>query len=301
MVKQLIYKTRYDNGGFGDRLVGLISTMIMSKHLSREFKIYWESPSIEEYFDYEKYKYKPDRSSKREEYIVDEKLENYKTMFSTKNINEIWPEDHVIIQTNQNIHQYLYINPNYKNTAINYLEDTVNAYRNLFNILKIKEYILNDIRSLTEKISGKRTIGVQLRLGDCYMVGNSTKFAGEEKFNSIMNLIDSISVDSQLFITSDCELFIKLYNKRRNFLYNNKKVIHFDMTKENIPIGIIKLIQDIILLSKCDIVYVSPHTNFGYICSLMNNKSPSMVIYPNNPSVSEVPRKTLTSKGKLVV
>lgn len=59
MNKQLIYYSDYGHGGFGDHIVGLISVMIMAKHLSRDFRILWELPPINDFIDFGEYKYIP--------------------------------------------------------------------------------------------------------------------------------------------------------------------------------------------------------------------------------------------------
>ena len=41
-------------GGFGDRVVGLISVKLMSKLLHRKFYILWNKENIKPYINYEK-------------------------------------------------------------------------------------------------------------------------------------------------------------------------------------------------------------------------------------------------------
>jgi hypothetical protein len=41
-------------GGFGDRIVGLISVKLISKLLNKDFYILWDKENIKEYFDYDK-------------------------------------------------------------------------------------------------------------------------------------------------------------------------------------------------------------------------------------------------------
>ena len=45
------------NGGFGDRIVGLISLKTISKFLNTDFYIKWDKEDIKNVIDYSKYDY----------------------------------------------------------------------------------------------------------------------------------------------------------------------------------------------------------------------------------------------------
>ena len=54
-------------GGYGDRIVGLISVKLMSKLLKRGFYILWQKENIKKYLNYRKYDYELLSSNDREE------------------------------------------------------------------------------------------------------------------------------------------------------------------------------------------------------------------------------------------
>ena len=44
-------------GGYGDRIVGLISCKVISELLNKPFRISWTKEDVSQYLNYEKYKY----------------------------------------------------------------------------------------------------------------------------------------------------------------------------------------------------------------------------------------------------
>jgi len=105
-------------GGLGDRLVGLISVATIADLLQRPFYIIWDKENITPYFNYEKYNYRllKDKPTKDNTHIFNsiDNQKKYKDDFMTKDLSIVFKYDANIFINNQEISQYAYCNPLYK-------------------------------------------------------------------------------------------------------------------------------------------------------------------------------------------
>lgn len=273
----IIFKSTRGNGGYGDRLVGLISTLFISKALNRDFYIHW---CDELYYLDVKNKPSDDILEKCHEInLIDERAFNMINDFESKKIEEIWNYEFLMINCNQNIVQLLYVNPNYSDIfkIENYEKDIKNAYDDIYTkylipTQKLNNYIFNIINNKN------LSLGIHIRTGDIRMnVGNFNPYNSDSQIEDVVKSIcnNIPKFDDYIFITSDYDhvydFFCKYLDKNK-IIYNNDKIIHIDMcSKNDIENGILKLLSDHIILSKCNSVIFQTYTNFGRTAALICN------------------------------
>lgn len=275
-------------GGFGDRIVGLVSCRLIAKVLNKEFSILWNKENIKEYFDYSKYDFELKNIEKMDvkryyginsENTFEKYLRFGQDLFPNK-INKMY--------LNMNIANWLYLNVNFKDQNLNYIDDILNEYKHLYdNILKPTDIFLNKVKNFVQ--DKKHIIGIQIRTGDVFMKNNSSakKKYRYKKFKDIDNIDTNIllvlkTIKSHIinihkdetysvFITSDYD---NIYNIGLNvwdkdqIIYNTDPAQHLDRNIVNSDFSKI-FVDNYILSQKSDILYMSDYSNYGVISGLM--------------------------------
>lgn len=276
----IIFHAKTGCGGYGDRLVGLITCYFISKVMNKEFYIKWESPNIDE-FIYIKNKY-----ITNEEYteinLIDQNGNNLRKFFEEKKLEEIFINNNLKIFCNQNLVKHLYKNKNYPK-LINYEEDMKEAYNKIYTEFLIpKEEIINISNSFNINFSKyNKIIGIHIRTGDLNMGvgGNHILFNKDSLEDIIMKISDYIKNNWEgnyaIFVTSDWENINEIFKKYidKEIFYFDMNVIHIDMIKntDNVNNGIKKLFVDHILLTLCDDTITHSVTNFGRTAAIISN------------------------------
>jgi len=164
-MKNIIYECGLPNtlsGGFGDRLIGIISCISLCEKYNSNFFIKWHDTQLNEYFDYELYDYFKFTFSSNTHKMCNHNMNELKQLFQNKNVEDFNYEN-LIINTNQNIWQFI----NDYDSREEYEEFTHALFKKIFTLyLKPKTNILN---SINEIIDNKSIIGIQLRFGDVFM------------------------------------------------------------------------------------------------------------------------------------
>lgn len=296
------------SGGFGDRLVGIVSTLSICKATGSTFLIKWHDTNMSEYFDYEKYDYfKQNISGTVLNYVNHSSSELFE-IFSTKNIDDLFNADIILFNTNQNITEALCTNILYKDIMGKYETCIKTIYESILNeYLKPKQNIIEEVRALLSV--DIKTVGIQLRFGD-YFMDNDKKQIGHNTHNTslgknienifpfINDIINTYS-DYKIFITSDINIKPML-----NYLSCPHNILYYDMLPTHIERsidknGIIKSFVDFIMLCNCHILFISYESNFGRCAGLMNqhNNIHCVFNYDSNfyikiPTISELSSKT---------
>ena len=116
-MKTIIYECGLPNtlsGGFGDRIIGIVSCLALCEYTGAELLISWNDSPLYNFFDYPKLITPPNGTIKS---YCDHSLTTLKTTFYNKNpsqIKKLFDCDHLIMNTNQNIWQYLMVNEPYE-------------------------------------------------------------------------------------------------------------------------------------------------------------------------------------------
>ena len=287
-------------GGYGDRIVNVIASRIISKLLNKKCFILWSKENIKKYLEYNDYETLDGSFNDIKKYKCIDDLEKFKNYL----INDPNPfPNHInIIYNNQEISQFLFQN-NLFNTN-DYQSFIFNEYKLLYSeIFKPTPLILDKVNKLLPNNS-LPTVGIQLRIGDNIMKDKNNKQVGIFLYPDFRNLLDSKGKRTTLFLTVKRILntisgnLNKLYGPRgidasgninynvfitsdyssiydiaseiwdpTQIIYNNDDIQHID--KNPTDNGIFKVIVDNYILSqKTDILYISVHSNYGRVAAL---------------------------------
>jgi hypothetical protein len=291
-------------GGYGDRIVGLISLKTIADCLGKEFKILWTKENIKEYFDYSKYDYDlcnipPHINIYNIQSIDNQQL--FKNMLVTS--NSLFNDGIYKIKLNQEISQYLYKNPKYSHK--NYFNDIIKIYQSLYtDILIPTPFLLNQINSIVG--NNTNIVGIQIRAGDCYMKTNVNEphciiqNPQEDIKNFLTNIKKHIEIDYSdysIFITSD---YGNIYNitslvfDKVKLICLNQEIQHMDRH----PTGNFSkiFIDNFILSQKTKQLYISDYSNYGRIAAL---SSIDQKVF--NLDCNELDKKYLLSKHEIIV
>jgi hypothetical protein len=292
-------------GGYGDRIVGLISTKMIADKLNRDFYILWTKENVKKYINYEKYDYELQSSRESPQCILDiiDSQQKYKeTLMNSENP---FPHSSYKLYLNHEISQYLYANPKYKSET--FVDDIYRVYSTLYiDILKpssISELIVNSLISN----DCNTIIGIQIRAGDAYMVtnpGESYRAINnpEENINAIFKNIKNHANNAfgennyHVFITSDYENVFNLGCNvwdAKNIIYFNEKVQHLD--RRNAGEFSKFYIDNYVLSQKTNQLYISDYSNYGRIAALSAKHSN---IYSLN--CHQLEKKSLLSKQEMI-
>lgn len=248
-------------GGYGDRLVGIVSVYMIAKLLGREFKICWEKEDIEQYLDFTKYSISNLTTGEHHNFID---RRNQVGELLKKGVN-IFANPITILNVNQEIASFFY--------KSNFHNEIYEAYHKLYDeILKPKKIILDGAKALNKGY----IIGIQIRTGDVYMGGGVCFIENVEKyvkkiFNKIENQNKEIK-DRVYFITSDNEDPVKIIkNMGANVIYYDKEIKHLDRKPKG---DFSKVVFDNYFLAKyCKKMYISEYSNYGRTAALISKSN----------------------------
>lgn len=321
-----MFVIQFDNtelmGGFGDRILGLISVKMMSKKLKKSFYISWNKEDIRKYLNYEKYDY--ELLDIKEDVTIYNSMNNQtkfkRYLMTSKNLflNKI-----NIFKLNQEISQYLYKNPLFKTE--NYIKNIFNEYKSLYtDILIPTPFLSNKISQLTNNKSN--LIGIQLRCGaDAKMSNNKTQaeinrhngcygppwkhIPQTQRLDDIfITLLSNIKLfcdkkykEYNIFITSDYaydnrnDIYIiasKIWHSEF-IIYNDDPIQHLDrkIHGDNSKV----FIDNYILSQKTKMLFISTCSNYARIAALSSNHDE---IYDFNCNILN--KKNLLSKHEML-
>ena len=266
-MKIIIYECGRKNtlsGGFGDRIVGMVSTLSLCKKYDCDFLIDWNDSKIEDFFYFKNYK--------------DQKIEGKTAFFwnHSKHGMEksmMLPEcDNLFFNTNQSILSFI---KEHENIEM-YEKYSKELYQELFDKHLIpKEDLLKKVDSIIKE----DMIGIQLRTGDFFMNRENRQIGKPCKwmpFGTDINILKNYLIlffqknsKRNIFITSDFNLkkIIKIEDFP-NLIYYDKLPVHLERSidKSNID----KCYIDFLVLTKCKELYITHDSNFGRCASLIN-------------------------------
>lgn len=265
-------------GGYGDRIVGLISCRVIAEVLGQEFKINWTKENIRPYFNYSKYDYELcDQSGVQKQSIgfIDHYSE--KDILNCPNVS---PE--ILLNTqdsklyvNREISNYLYKFPEFSHRS--FKDDIYRIYKTLYTDIFIPTDFVNE--KINKMISDTvcPIIGIQIRTGDIYIdtFWNSYKVIDSPEntlpviLAQIKEHIDLDYTEYKVFLTSDYggiqALALKIW-PNESVLYIDDPVKHMDRQ----PAGDLSkiFVDNYILSQKTDRLYISDCSNYGRVAAL---------------------------------
>ena len=266
-------------GGYGDRIVGLISCKVISELLNKPFRISWTKEDVSQYLNYEKYKYINDDYTEINVHgLIDISLNpNHIIIKRLMTEPDIFSEGTHKFIINSDISQHIYKNPIYKNKC--FLDDIYRIYKTLYtDILIPTELMKNKISSIITDDSIP-IIGIQIRAGDCYInniYSNSYKVIDDPNttiYNILLSIKSHIIINKyKIFLTSDYnEIYtvaLRIWDSD-SLLYVNDIVKHMDRN----PSGDFSkiFVDNYILSQKTTQMYISDYSNYGRIAALSSS------------------------------
>jgi hypothetical protein len=285
-MKELVFLSKKGNGGFGDRLVGIVSCYLIAKKYNLNFKIFWDVKNIDELFNNISYiEHKKELKNIR---LIDEKKSKKAKDF----LINILPKTDISysIESNMNWHFFIYDNRDIL------IRDTKETYNILLNdILGVNREIVNKILQKYTDISER--IGIQIRTGDQLFEEKGALYIPNSKHvnfcNNLANvIIENYQNDKKLFVTADNPEIInelkKIIGNKYDILTTSIGNIHIDKNELVEIETLINLFEEFFLLSSCkEIIGCAKKSNFSLLSSLLNNKK-LIFIDENGNMISEL-------------
>ena len=275
-MKTIIYECGLPNtlsGGFGDRIIGIISSLALCEYTGAELFISWNDTQLYDFFDYPRLTVPPIGAIKS---YCDHDLNSLKNKFYNKTpsqINDMFQCDHLCFNTNQNIWQYLTVTEPYESY-------THRLFEKLFvSILKPKPTITTTVEQFTKT----PLVGIQLRFGDVIMNSERQQINNPQhnhfplgnNLNAVRNTLKKIideNIDNTIFITSDIDILRYFdFSQYTNIVMYNKPSVHIErsINKE----GLDKCFVDFMVLCKCTKLYITAESNFGRCPGIISGSS----------------------------
>ena len=261
----LVYQsTTRNNAGFGDRIVGLTSAILLAKWSNRRLMIDWQYPDLGVNY-VNQFPFDASLISNMTAELLDciDNRPKYKDRIeSTPTISVAQV---VFIECNQEIASF------HEMARANFLKEVMAVYRDLFITY------LKCVGPMHTQLSPKKKqIGIQIRAGDTHMnVGHVEFFSKQEICNSVLTqCVDFIRKsgwtpqDYEIFLTSDIDCVRELSTLLPEFYiaYNGGAIEH--LGRQNSTNGTAKTLDDLKLLQKSDVFIISWHSNFGRMAAL---------------------------------
>ncbi len=263
-MKTIIYECGLPNtlsGGLGDRVIGIISCMALAEFLGTEFFISWNDTPLYNYFDF---KPLPELDNNATRFFCSHSLDELKSVFNKQSAAEIRQKflcEHLKINTNQNLWQYLSVDEPYE-------QYTSRLFAKLFKTVLIPR---PELLQIVDHYSSN--VGVQLRFGDVAMHSERQQINNPQynhfplgtDVNAVLALLHQIArhhAGEKLFVTSDIniERFINL-SAYPNIVIYNKPSVHIERSINKD--GLDKCFVDFLALCRCKTLYITAESNFG--------------------------------------
>lgn len=278
-MKYIVLLYRGCCGGFGDRLNGLVSAILLSLATNRELLIRWENTAnninIDDIFNFGTFDYRKNpipitKTNSRYLDIID-KPGLLRSQLEKHDLNTVFPENVWVLRCNHNIANKIHKNVRYRFN--DYENDVSDAYRLAFDILNPKI-------ELETIYTSKPLVGVQLRCGDAYM-----KVGGHKPVHNVSALLHRLLLfisykfpDHDVYFSSDHPTAVREFEtlcKNNNnataikVFHTPQSNLHFERSKPN-TMQTKNIIKDIIRLLKTDALIITACSNYGRIAGIVN-------------------------------
>lgn len=269
--KTLIWWVPFCAGGLGDRLIGMISAYCIAKDIGRDFLIKWDQNDLSDVIPinpkYDYYKHPVQYT----EVIIN----NVKSMefFETDDIETSWAGiPHVLIWSNLNLYKHFCV----RNPEIPYQQRFLEAISEIFTdfLIPISEVEANIPMGL------ENAVGIHIRTHDDQFDTKNT----DNRKKQVPYIKDILtrckaSIDKQplrtIFVASDCMLSAimanQIFGPEYTIVSSSGPIIHSGREQDLISKeGMIRVIVDLLALSRCHSLYLGWNTNFSRFGALLN-------------------------------
>lgn len=270
-------------GGLGDRIVGLVSAILLARVSGRELQIKWDYPDMSKVWRIG-VPFQPSILDSRPTTLVwntIDKRHAFGEILSQHSLDETWKEDVVFLQCNQELASFVYNNHiHYPHLQGSFAMHLQAAYQNVLSFY----FILKE--PCLWKTSKKR-VAVQLRTGDTHMqCGDHHIFDRDQVIQKVLPRMKQFFSEHlftpkthEIFFTSDMDCIAQVRLQWRPFpiVYTSGPIIHLER-QGNKAEGLEKTTQDLAALTQADILIVSWDSNLGRVGALMSNAAQVYVL-----------------------
>jgi hypothetical protein len=262
---KLVWVADQGCGGFGDRLVGLVSAYFIAQATNRQFFIWWKSPDMSSSLVIRpEYLYHP--SAQEEGKLVNwiDKRRELIPMLQSKQLFQ--GIDTVFLCCNQFLVPFLSqaftdgeIRSCYQSLLTKFFDLTTDCRK-----------ALEDFQHEAKWNTYSRKLAFQVRFGDHqirrFQNNNSPNPAG---LDAILSQLHSYLQDAAVvYFSSDCDAELCLPSLRRHLpdskiIYCRLPVEHIDRTRNTTVQGHRKLLIDFLMMAACDTFVIPWHSNLS--------------------------------------
>lgn len=261
-------------GGLGDRLVGLVSAILLARHSGRELFIHWHANN-EVWMNLLAFKDSVPNNALVWE-CIDQRFKYQETLL-TSSLQDAWSKEKhgvVVLQCNQEIASFLYQNEkHYPHLRNSFSADAQQAYQLIFTSCFALKMIMLPLRI------HRKYVGIQIRAGDVHMnCGHVLYHTNEAIATTCLPHCYQVCRQKQwlpetydIFLTSD----IDCVEMARKVFHDYHVICNTGLSRHcekqaNDTEGMIKMVSDLQMLRHCDVVIISWQSNFGRVGALMN-------------------------------
>ena len=202
-------------------------------------------------------------------------------MLATKNLNEEFTKKFIVVRSNVYFAPTLLVNKYHRKVACSLIGNGTSLFTELFHkALKLTPELQEELDEALQAFEGKYPIGVQLRTKD--RVGFPLMRMGSF-FNCLQTLVAQHN-NSLVIVASDTESL----KRRAEILFGDKvfrmKRKSFEYTKE----GIKTALMDLVILSRCKDLILTPFSTFGSVAAGIGRIVPHFVTREEGYCIKDV-------------
>jgi len=260
-------------GGYGDRIVGIISCKVLADCLGREFRIAWTKEDITYFVNYSRY---DDKEPAPALFAIDNQ-QMLKSHLMTA--DPVFPAPRIKLYTNQEIAQYLFKNPRFTG---DYFASMFAAYRSLYTDILLPTEFSAEVIARTIRTAKPVLVGIQIRTGDCYMKTNPgethQRVANpatdiKDFMTKIKAHIEETYAEYSVFVSSDYEHVLGVAQT----VWSPEAICYLDQVPQHIDRAVAGdfskvYIDNYILSQKTTRLYISDYSNYGRVAALSSGQ-----------------------------
>lgn len=269
-------------GGLGDRMVGLVSAVLLARGTGKQLLIKWDAPSLHGLIDLGPWNFYNRPGAQKNALVlntIDQRFK-YENLLSQENVPHIWHGRNIILRCNHEIASFWYRNPHRGSNGSDFEADARTVYQELFTT-----YL-----HLTFALQGPALQGpywaCQIRTGDVALgVGNHCPIPRvEEVVLAVVTFLQAQSIlppisPQVLYVSSDHSQVTRLLEQGLNTSPTNPtwQVIDWPMSRVHLErstlssMALQALITDVLFLSRAapGRLIISACSNYGRLIALL--------------------------------
>lgn len=269
------------SGGLCDRLLGLVTSYLIAKHEGRRFLIKWDYNDMSDIFTISP-SYNFYTQSIPYYRFIGHHNHGMMEYFEKTALKKDWMgTPHIVMWSNLNLFKhYCKQHPD-----IDYEKEMLDACKIIFS----EFLILTD--EVKDKINDTFDLGLHIRTHDSQL---ESEEARKKQIPYIQNILDKCKVHLQnnfekgikIFVASDCVLVPDMVREtfgedNYDLVFNTGPTIHSGRKQDKLnKEGLVRVILDLIYLSRCEKLYIGWNSNFSRFGVLLAPKPFWVYEYP---------------------